>query len=313
MMLQTGQADMAILSPALAGDALKSGLQLLNVPNMRFVGINFGGQLMTTRETYDPTVPWVSHPDEPANSDWNQRALKVREALCLSINPQAFVDKIMYGYAHLDVMRDFNNSSQNFLPEWTSYPYDPVKAKALLAEAGYANGFAKPIQCLIPNVPVGGIDTKSIMEVVADNYEAIGLKVDRQLIDPNLIDETWRYGWDSAWKSTPGVGFGIIEPMWGAGWSRASWGPTHEIGENPTFDELIQKYDDSRDTQAKITIEQQLGTYEYNNYIERGLFDSSFLYFFGPKVKNASQMPLPYFQESTVISFFNYEDVQRAK
>jgi peptide/nickel transport system substrate-binding protein len=312
MMLQTGEADMAILSPGQAAEALGAGLQLLDVPNVRFVGIEFGGQLLSTSDSYDPTVPWAAHTDEPDSSDWNQRALKVREALCLSINPQAIIDKIMYGYAHLDVLRDYNNSSPNYLPEWTSYPYDPDKARALLAEAGYADGFDKPIQALIPSAGTGGIDTRAIMMVVADDFEAIGLNVDRQIMDQNLIDDTFRYEFDSAWKITVAVGFGIIEPMWGATWSRASFSPMYEVGMNPTFDAIISEYMVCQDSQKLVELEQELGTYEYNNYIERGLFDSGFLYFFGPKVKNASQMPLPFMQESVIVSFFNYEDIQRA-
>jgi peptide/nickel transport system substrate-binding protein len=313
MMLKSGEADMAILSPEQAPDALSAGLQLLNVPNESFVSVFFGGQILQSWDTYDPTVPWVTHWDEPADSDWNQKALKVREALCLSIDPQVIIDKIMNGYATLDTLRDHIKTSPNFLPSWQPYPYDPQKAKELLAEAGYSNGFAKPIQMLVPSISQAGINTKAIALYVADCYEAIGLKVDRQVMDPNLISQTWEFGREDAWKSEVSVGFGIIKPVWGSQMALASWSPMHEVAESPTFDQLITQYTVEQDPKVADQIEQQLGTYEYENYFERGLFYAGFLYFFGPKVKDAADIPLPYWQESEVLPFFDFEYVQPAQ
>jgi ABC-type transport system substrate-binding protein len=313
MMLEAGEADMAILTPEQAPEALNAGLQLLEVPNERFVGIDFGGQILSTWETYDPTVPWVTHTDEPADSAWNQRALKVREAMCLSIDPQVIIDKIMKGYANPAVMQDYFNSSPDYLPEWKPYPYDPQKAKELLAEAGYSNGFTKPIQMLIPSLPVAGIDKKAIMMTVADDFEAIGLKVDRQVMDQNLIDDIWLWGRKDAWACQVTIAYGIIKPIWGASMSRASWCPMHFIAESPTFDKLITEYTHEQDPNKAREVEQQIGNYDYYNYIEHGLFYASELYFFGPKVKNASQIPLPYWQESEIIPFFSFEYVQRAQ
>lgn len=313
MMLEGGQADMAALSPEQAPEALKAGLQLLQVGNETFVSVYFGGQLLKTDKTYDPTVPWATHYDEAADSEWNMRALKVREALCMSINPQEAIDQIMHGYASIDTMQDFIKTNPNYLPAWQPYPYDPQKAKELLSEAGYANGFAQPIQMLVPSISTGGVDVKALSQYVATCYQAIGLKVNIQLEDPTLIQQTWQLNNDSAWKSVVSTAFGIIEPMWGAGWSRTSWSPMHMLAESPTFDQLVLQYTKEQDPKKAVQIEQQLGSYEYKNYFERGLFYSGFLYFFGPKVKNASQIPLPYWQESELIPFFDFEYIQPAQ
>jgi ABC-type transport system substrate-binding protein len=311
MMLQTGEADMAILTPEQAPDALEAGLQLFEVPNTSMISVLFGGQILSTWDTFDPTVPWANHTNEPDDSTWNQRALKVRKALCLSIDPQTVIDNILHGYGSIDVLRDHVRISPNFLPEWQPYPYDPQQAEALLAEAGYPNGFDKPVEVLIETTS-GAVDTKAIALYVADCFEAIGLEVDRQMVDPSLRQDMWEFGRQDAWKVQVSVGFGIILPVWGSGWALASWSPMHEVAETPFFDENIRKYTTIQDPVEAVKVEQALGSYEYYRYFSRGIGYAGQLYFFGPKVKNASQIPYPYWQESEVLPFFDFEYIQRA-
>ena len=65
---------------------------------------------------------------------------KVRQAINYALDKQAFVDTIIEGRGL--VANSYINAA---IPGWTdeveAYPYDPAKAKELLAEAGYPNGF----------------------------------------------------------------------------------------------------------------------------------------------------------------------------
>lgn len=75
------------------------------------------------------------NPDHPVLKD-----RRVREAILVAIDRQAIVDRVLKGmgeviYSHL------------IMPEWTvnhdldgQYPYDPERARALLAEAGHGSG-----------------------------------------------------------------------------------------------------------------------------------------------------------------------------
>jgi ABC-type transport system substrate-binding protein len=310
MMVQSGDADIAVITPAQVEQAKGAGLQTYVVPNQRFVEVLFGGQLLQSKEHFDPTCPWDAHTDEPDTSEWNQRALKVRQALVYAIDPQVIIDKVTYGYGKIDVLRDYNNQDPNYLPEWKPYPYDPEKAKQLLVEAGYPNGFEKPIQMLIPATPTAGVDTKSIMQIVADQIEAIGLKVDRKVEEQNLIDQTWTFGWDSAWQMTATVGYTNYAPIWGHQWCVASWGPTHVIGERPLFDKLILEYIGELDPVKAVKIQQDLGSYQYSQFIERGLYDAPVIYAYGPKIKGFSQQP--YWLQEEQPPYFNFEYIQRA-
>src|SRR5580704_938766 len=63
----------------------------------------------------------------------------VRLALNYAVDKQAFIKVVFNG--HADQMDSPMPPLLGFYQKQGSYPYDPAKAKALLAEAGYPNGF----------------------------------------------------------------------------------------------------------------------------------------------------------------------------
>ncbi|HET6235627.1 MAG TPA: glutathione ABC transporter substrate-binding protein [Acetobacteraceae bacterium] len=64
---------------------------------------------------------------------------RVRLALNYAVDKQAFIKVVFSG--HADPMDSPMPQLLGFYQKQGSYPYDPAKAKALLAEAGYPNGF----------------------------------------------------------------------------------------------------------------------------------------------------------------------------
>ena len=66
--------------------------------------------------------------------------VKVREALNWAINRQSLVDNILKGTAE-PALGYTPKADASFRPESEVYGYDPAKAKQMLAEAGYPDGF----------------------------------------------------------------------------------------------------------------------------------------------------------------------------
>ncbi len=102
------------------------------------------GTVFTTSEPgdllYKPVLqdkPWIGDPSNPAK---HESARKVRTAMAMAIDRQALVDVLSGGFGVVSHMPGIQNSDPLFKPEWV-IPYDPEGARALMAEAGYANGF----------------------------------------------------------------------------------------------------------------------------------------------------------------------------
>ena len=65
---------------------------------------------------------------------------RVRQALNYALDKEGYI-KGFFGGMTLPASQPTTRSGFGFNPDIKPYPYDPVKAKAMLAEAGYPNGF----------------------------------------------------------------------------------------------------------------------------------------------------------------------------
>ena len=72
--------------------------------------------------------------------------LRVRQAFAHAISAEAIVDRVMQGQATLATQYVMDKVN-GYNPDITRLPYDPEKAKALLAEAGYPDGFELTMDC----------------------------------------------------------------------------------------------------------------------------------------------------------------------
>jgi glutathione transport system substrate-binding protein len=120
-MLQAGEAQFIFPVPPEMIKALQNSptITIFNEPSIlvRYVALN------TTRKPFsDP---------------------RVRQALNYAVDKQAFAKVVFSGYS--DPMDSPLPPLLGYYQKQGSYPYDPAKAKALLAEAGYPNGFESTI------------------------------------------------------------------------------------------------------------------------------------------------------------------------
>jgi glutathione transport system substrate-binding protein len=96
--------------------------------------------------------------------------IRVREALNYAVDKTAFL-KVVFGGYGVPLTAPLPANLSGYHKQDTSYPYDPAKAKKLLAEAGYPNGFEAPLW--------GGSSTLSRrgMEFLQQQFAAVGVKV----------------------------------------------------------------------------------------------------------------------------------------
>jgi peptide/nickel transport system substrate-binding protein len=119
--------------------------------------------------------PFVTGPNGEALTTNPLRDLRVRQALSMAIDRKAIV--------HF-VMDDAALPSQQFLPPGSvSYvdglnppPYDPARAKQLLAEAGYPNGFRVTL-----NGPIARyVNDTAILQAIGTRWQRIGVQTSVQ-------------------------------------------------------------------------------------------------------------------------------------
>ena len=169
-MLKTGEVDVALeLGVDQLQEVEKAKLKAIVSKNANMNFIPFGGMLTKKDKRYVEGY----HQQDP----WKD--IRVREAMNIAIDRTSLAKNVFQGLATPSAI-------WVALPGWDKLkpiPYDPKRAKQLLAEAGYANGFSFKIAVNMKD-PVNPL----IAEAVASYWAAIGLKAE---INP-IEYATWR-------------------------------------------------------------------------------------------------------------------------
>lgn len=100
----------------------------------------------------------------------------VRQALNYAVDREAIIDTILLG-ATTPLQSIVNPPLNN--PDLKPYPYDPEKAKQLLSEAGYPDGFTVKFQTPIERY---GMD-KDIAQIIAQYFADVGVKTEFEAIE----------------------------------------------------------------------------------------------------------------------------------
>jgi peptide/nickel transport system substrate-binding protein len=171
-MVRTGEAAIASISPESVKEVKAAKMQVVTVPGTMQAVYQVWG-------TYRPEVKGSPLTD-----------VRVREALSLAIDRQQIIDHVMDGQASWPFpFATFHYSVDMDLPRWQSWAkealrYDPNRAKQLLAEAGYPNGFTLTFWNFAhPGTPF----IVHIGEAVSGFWEKIGIKVDLKTIEYGIF------------------------------------------------------------------------------------------------------------------------------
>lgn len=112
----------------------------------------------------------------------------VRQALNYAVDKEALIDGLMGGATN--PLQSMVNAPQNN-PALEPYPYDPEKAKALLAEAGYPDGFSMKLQA---SAGLYGND-KDVAQAVAQYFGDIGVETEVEIIENGKFIDDVLYGY----------------------------------------------------------------------------------------------------------------------
>lgn len=98
--------------------------------------------------------------------------VEVRQALNYAIDKKAISDSVFKGTAPDSAGQLITPIYAGYNDSLTSYPYDPDKAKQLLADAGYPNGFTVEL-----DTPTDYYSGELVTQAIAEQLKAVGVTV----------------------------------------------------------------------------------------------------------------------------------------
>ena len=286
---QTGNLDTTLI----AFDSLPlieevEGAEIMRVPGGGESALTFYGQYYVGIGTedqqpgYDPDLPWVSA-DPDINSEAWKNAAKVRNALSIAIDRQGIVDTLLHGYGSPAVLWDFGQYEDTWLPQELRWEYNPDRARELLTEAGYPDGFSITLTPALRGAPV----EVEACEAVAAMWGDIGLDVEFQKIPyttlrPSLIARNYQGSTCHAGgiRLEPGQGFsGMLSKLHHqAVWNRGV--------EHPWFDEKVSQHMAEVDSEARRALAIEIATFMFKNAVTGvGLYNFDSLWPVGPRIQ----------------------------
>jgi peptide/nickel transport system substrate-binding protein len=133
--------------------------------------------------------------------------VRVRQALNFAVNRKKYL--ALYGPGALATSNPINNQKfDGSYPEIEQYyTYNPAKARALLAAAGYPNGFTFPALCT--GAWAGPDQTEALCAAISQDFAAVGVKMDITTPGANDLGTELGSGKYSIWW----IG-GALAPAW---------------------------------------------------------------------------------------------------
>lgn len=161
--LQTGEVDIAAGVPAFLVEELRATgkLNIVNVPSTRFFFI-------------------VMRTDQPPFND-----VRVRQAVNYALNVPALIQAIHYGYG-TQVAAAVISQAFGYDDTIKPYPYDVKKAKDLLAEAGYPDGFDTTFDAFTGSI----VDHSKLAEAIVGQLAEVGIRCELNVAEFGVFKPT---------------------------------------------------------------------------------------------------------------------------
>jgi peptide/nickel transport system substrate-binding protein len=126
---------------------------------------------------------------------------RVRQAMNYAVNRDAIAAAIMRGTVKPTV-HGIEPGVFGYNPAIAAYPYDPAKARALLAEAGYAKGLKLKASVLTQGTP----DMATVYQQVAQDLAAVGIGME--------LNSVMGPDWVQMWSSSDWRGADVLSSSW---------------------------------------------------------------------------------------------------
>ena len=161
--------------------------------------------------------------------------IKVRQAICLALDRNAMIEGL-YGGAAFPLSGQVTPGVAGYNPDLPEIPYDPDKAKALLAEAGYPNGEGMPPVKVTSTEP----NKNDIAYIASQLKDVLGMPVEVEVVERGSHIKKMNagevpffpWGWSAGY---PDALYFLSQVWYGPSiYNRSRW-------QNDEFDSLIEE------------------------------------------------------------------------
>ena len=184
---------------------------------------------------------------------------RVRQALSLAINRQALLDRIMDGVA-LPAAQFLPDGMFGTIPGLPVLPYDPARARALLAEAGYDKGFTMTLHATNNRY----INDVQLAQAFVQQWQRIGVKAELELMPSAMFfPRRGKRDFSAAmggWSTDAGETTNFFRTWLMSTDTPAGTGPSNYGGwSDPAFDTLSRQALTQMDEAKRMRLLQQAG------------------------------------------------------
>jgi len=262
--LLAGEVHISDVDRVLQKDAIAKGMKISTskLPAMQHQW-HFGGTYFASPDKLDPKVPFVQR--------------EVRQAMNMAINRQALAENLLSGKVQPHRVMGYHPQLSSAIwpglwnPDWDKrfeerFGYDPVKAKALLAQAGYPQGFEFTLYLYtLPGLP----EIVDIGQAIALDFQAIGLKPKLVEVEFSRVRELYRT------KSIHGALFPSRHAAQALEIARNVHKSKDSVGywyEHPFIDERLEALGKVVEPAERARLLQEIGDHKFTEFAEIPLF-----------------------------------------
>eukprot|EP01037_Dinobryon_pediforme_P001342 gene1342-1359_t len=234
----------------IAGLSQNKAVKLWQATSLRMI-------YLMLEQSRDGPEPEVSGPNGEALSVNPLRDLRVRRALSIAVNRDAIVSQVMEGVA-IPTGQFLPPGSFSYVPDFPPPAFDAARAKALLAEAGYPNGFRITLHSPKDRYP----NDAKVAQAVGQMWTRVGVQTSVQadpiaVIDSHINKQDYPaalLGWSTA-SGEASNSLRALVATYDIGLGRGT--ANRSRYSNPSLDAMITKASSTADDAARELLLQQ--------------------------------------------------------
>ncbi len=259
------------------------GVKFIVLPGGGQTHINIHGQMYVDRPELgtprNSSLPWISSNPDVNSAEW-EHARKVREAMSVAIDRELIVEEILGGAGEVNHVFGWmgHEARLNELQDSLVYEYNPERARQLLEEAGYGDGF--DIIMALTTRPFPG--TVQMGEVACLMWEEIGIRCAQErsqmsAFRPKFVDRSHEG------VNTHGVG-PLPEPLVTYSSSLVSAGVINYGIEHPWLNDKIAEAMATFDDEQRFAHQREIAQWVFDNVVILPMYKVNWIFPLGPNV-----------------------------